>query len=55
MRASDLQPGDLIGSLEVVQVIPVTTSTSKRVLVSTADGAEFDFAANEFVGASPRY
>lgn len=55
MRAIDLQIGDQLGSLEVVDVIAVTTTTGERVLVSTDDGSEFDYHADESVGASPRY
>jgi hypothetical protein len=55
MNAIDLRVGDQLGALEVVDTITVTTSTGTRVLVTTADGSEFDYDSRQNVPATPRY
>jgi len=55
MNAIDLQSGDLIGALEVDSVFTVTTTKGVRVLITTTDGSEWDYAANAYVPATPRH
>jgi hypothetical protein len=55
MRASEIRIGDLIGSLEVVDTDRVMTTTGTRVLITTTDGGEFDYAATDNIAATPRH
>lgn len=55
MRASEIQIGDLIGGLEVVDTERIATRTGTRVVLITAEGGEFDFAAGDTVPATPRH